>query len=329
MIFIGLRLCCCSLLIGAVLLSSLPAGSMMSESREHTIEGGNQSPSFVWPISGTTTPDLPQSSAYGPRLQAGRQFAYDYHQGLDLPTPISTTLVAVMTGTVRIAGSHPRYSDGVVQLDHGNDLYSNYLHIQASLVITGQLVGIGEPVALSGSSASGFPHLHFEIRQGGTSRAHAINPLRYLPYTDTVSHTISITDILPTNAVWVQVSAPAYELDINRVTLVVRELATNRVVDQRVLDYEERNRMYNGDPDLLDIPDLDDILIQPHRFTSSSDLYVVDVNFHDLAGVGPVEIEACAVDVHENAVCSRASGTFYQRIYLPTILVSPSSAGEL
>jgi len=51
---------------------------------------------FVWPISGSSTPDLPLSSAYGPRLRAGCGHCYDYHQGIDIPAPVGTTLVAVM-----------------------------------------------------------------------------------------------------------------------------------------------------------------------------------------------------------------------------------------
>ena len=41
---------------------------------------------------------------------------YDFHRGVDIPIPIGTPLVAIDDGTVRIAGSHPAYSDGVVQV---------------------------------------------------------------------------------------------------------------------------------------------------------------------------------------------------------------------
>ena len=275
---------------------------------------------FVWPISGSTTPDLPHSSAYGPRLRAGCNFCYDYHQGLDIPTSISTTLVAMTTGTVRIAGSHPAYSDGVVQLDHGHELYSNYLHVAASLVVTDQVVTPGQPIALSGISATGFPHLHFEIRQGSVWRRDTINPLRYLPYTDTIRHTVAITQILPNQSVWVQVTTPGNELDINQITLTVRSLTTNKVVDNRVLDYEVRNRQYDGDPTLLDMPNLDRVLIHPHRFTSSSTLYVIDFQFHSLRGNGPVSIEACALDLNANAICTTETGLFWNMTWLPTLL---------
>ena len=41
---------------------------------------------------------------------------YDFHRGVDIPIPIGTPLVAIDDGTVRIAGSHQAYNDGVVQV---------------------------------------------------------------------------------------------------------------------------------------------------------------------------------------------------------------------
>ena len=55
---------------------------------------------FIWPVSGMDSADLPHSSAYGPRLKASEDFRYDYHQGIDIPTPLNTPLLAVADGTV-------------------------------------------------------------------------------------------------------------------------------------------------------------------------------------------------------------------------------------
>lgn len=276
-------------------------------------------PPFVWPISDASTPDLPQSSAYGPRLRASCERCYDFHQGIDIPTPISTTLLAVLTGTVRIAGSHPSYSDGIVQLDHGDKLYTNYIHIAASLVVTGQVVGQGEPVALSGVGSNGFPHLHFETRLGSVLRQDAVNPYRYLPYTDTLRHTIAITEVLADGGVWVRVTVPADELDLNAVTLTVRSAITGATLAAPVLDYEARNKKYLGDPAQIDIPDLDGVLIQPLLYATNTPVYVVDFLFHDLPGRGWVDLTACAVDVKGNAVCEKRMGLFGRQLFLPQL----------
>lgn len=276
-------------------------------------------PPFVWPISGTSAPDLPQSSAYGPRLRASCGRCYDFHQGIDIPTPISTTLRAVLTGTVRIAGSHPLYSDGIVQLDHGNKLYTNYIHVAASLVMTGQVVAQGEAVALSGVGDNGFPHLHFETRRGSVLRQDAVNPYRYLPYTDTLRHTLAITEVLEAGAVWLRVTTPADELDLNAVTLTVRSAITGGLLAESGLDYEARNKKYLGDPAQLDTPDLDGVLIQPLVYATNTPVYVVDFFFHDLPGLGAVHIDACALDVKGNVVCDNSTGVFGRQLFLPQI----------
>ncbi len=304
-------------LIAAISIATLFLYSTLVYGRSTSTPTNTQ---FIWPISGTTTPDLPQSSAYGPRLKAGSNFRYDYHQGIDIPTPVSTTLLAVSTGTVRIAGSHPLYQDGVVQLNHGNGLYSNYLHISASLVITNQIVNIGDPVALSGISESGFPHLHFEIRDGSLFRKDTINPLRYLPYPDHISHTIAITSIVPTQTVHVQVTTPAVELDVNQITLTVYRLGSNELLVSRVLDYEARNLFYDGDPTILDNPDLDNVIISPHQFVTVSNLYVIDFQFYNLGVTGDVRVAACAIDLQNNSVCVEEVEDFGGNwVYLPFV----------
>jgi len=43
-------------------------------------------------------------------------YRYDFHRGVDIPKPAGTPVRAIACGKVRIAGSHPAYSDGVVQV---------------------------------------------------------------------------------------------------------------------------------------------------------------------------------------------------------------------
>ena len=49
-------------------------------------------------------------------LLVRRMCRYDFHRGVDIPIQVGTPVVAIDNGTVRIAGSDPAYSDGVVQV---------------------------------------------------------------------------------------------------------------------------------------------------------------------------------------------------------------------
>jgi murein DD-endopeptidase MepM/ murein hydrolase activator NlpD len=66
-------------------------------------------------------------------------------------------------GRVRFAGVQSGYGN-VVWIDHGGEVITVYAHLSEIQVATGQAIGPGQVVGLSGSSghATG-PHLHFEI----------------------------------------------------------------------------------------------------------------------------------------------------------------------
>lgn len=305
-------------LITVGLIAVLWGLTRLAPARAAAPQAATPTPQFVWPISGSGVMNLPQSSAYGPRQKASDKYRYDYHQGIDFPTDVNTPLLAVTTGTVRIAGSSPSYSDGIVQITTTSGLYINYIHITASLVTTGQVVSMGDPVALSGIGESGFPHLHFEIRRSA-SKADAINAYRYLPYTDTVRHTVVITQVVPDHSVWISATTPANELDLNLFTVTVTSQLTGQVLDSRTLDFEARNKAYDGEPTFIDIADHDGILISPARYTTNSTIYGLGVWFHDLLGEGPVLIEACVIDVKDNRQCTTQTGSFTSRLYLPLV----------
>ena len=69
---------------------------------------------------------------------------YDWHRGVDIPCPLQTPLVAVGPGVVRINGSHPGYSDGIVQIRH-EDWYKflfvrkpDFPALHSSLLVAGE-----------------------------------------------------------------------------------------------------------------------------------------------------------------------------------------------
>ncbi len=142
--------------------------------------------------------------------------------------------------------------------------FSTYIHLTATNVTTGQLVRQGNVVGYSGKSDSDFPHLHFEIRECGFYQRHAVNPFLYLPYTDTVQHTVAFSTVETTPTigdsmlvtVTLVVTAPRDELDFNAITLEIRD-ADCSLLDRRSVDFH----VWNGrtlypvpDPDPLDNP---------------------------------------------------------------------------
>ena len=64
----------------------------------------------------------------------------------------------------------------------GKSVYTLYAHNNARYVSEGDYVSKGEQIAASGSTGNSTgPHLHFEVRVGGSSQSYAVNPAYYLP----------------------------------------------------------------------------------------------------------------------------------------------------
>ena len=192
--------------------------------------------------------DGPISSTYGPRPLVSENHRYDFHRGLDLATPVGTPAFAVADGEVRIAGPHASYSDPLVQIRHfrpgatscssgGGCYHSNYLHMSGWTVSAGEQVTKGQLIGYTGESASGFEHLHFEIRDAPPNDVFsnwsrdAVHPLTFLPhpeshYSSNITLTVLDVDLAtPTNPKpRIQIDMPSGdELDFNRIDVEVYE----------------------------------------------------------------------------------------------------------
>lgn len=127
-------------------------------------------PTYIKPISGGRL-----SSGFGGR-KAPKRGASTYHKGVDWSTPTGTAVVASCGGVVTKAGWGSGYGY-VVYIQHPDGKETRYGHLSKVLVSAGPSVSQGQKIALSGNTGiSTGPHLHFEIRIGGT----AVNPLKYL-----------------------------------------------------------------------------------------------------------------------------------------------------
>jgi len=115
------------------------------------------------------------SSNFGSRIDPFNGLQ-TFHEGIDFPAEVGTTIVAAASGKVIEAGIHPQYGK-IVAIDHGNGLISRYAHASEVYVNEGDLVVRGQKVAAVGTTGrSTGPHLHFEVRLNGVPQ----NPARFL-----------------------------------------------------------------------------------------------------------------------------------------------------
>lgn len=115
---------------------------------------------FIWPL---------------PAAHRLSQKFWSRHRAIDVPCR-DCQVVASADGIVEIAGWQTGYGYTIL-LNHGNDMRTRYGHASKLLVSAGDHVTVGQAIMVSGSTGrSTGPHLHFEIKQGGTF----LDPLQYL-----------------------------------------------------------------------------------------------------------------------------------------------------
>jgi murein DD-endopeptidase MepM/ murein hydrolase activator NlpD len=129
----------------------------------------NATPS-ICPVKGRIT------SRYGDRLSPFDGRNVEFHEGLDIASPMDTPIRAAAHGTVKFAGWNGSYGKMLV-IDHGYGTTTRYAHIGKILKKTGDKVKKGETIALVGNTGrSTGPHLHYEVCLNGRS----VNPQEYI-----------------------------------------------------------------------------------------------------------------------------------------------------
>ena len=99
-----------------------------------------------------------------------------FHNGVDFAAPSGTPILAAYGGTV-VGAAYNSSMGNYVMINHGDGLYTIYMHASALYVSQGQTVSKGEQIAAVGSTGrSNEPHLHFSVRVNGEY----VNPWNYL-----------------------------------------------------------------------------------------------------------------------------------------------------
>lgn len=143
------------------------AKSEEADSMQMTYDGGK----FTWPCPSSYI----ISSEYGNRLHPILGIN-KFHSGLDIAAPTGSPIVAAYDGTV-IAASYNDTMGNYVMIDHGDGLYTVYMHASALYVSKDEKVSRGQNIAAVGSTGrSTGPHLHFGVRLNGNY----VNPHNYV-----------------------------------------------------------------------------------------------------------------------------------------------------
>jgi hypothetical protein len=99
-----------------------------------------------------------------------------WHLGTDFAAPAGSAVGAMNAGVVRFATSTFSYGNMVI-VDHGEGIYSMYLHMSKILVSVGQAVAQGQVLGLVGDTGfSTGDHLHISIKVNGVT----VDPLRFV-----------------------------------------------------------------------------------------------------------------------------------------------------
>lgn len=99
-----------------------------------------------------------------------------FHNGVDFAAPKGTAIYAAYDGVV-IASAYSSTMGNYVMINHGNDLYTIYMHASKLLVSKDDVVSRGDKIAEVGTTGrSTGNHLHFSVRLNGAY----VSPWNYL-----------------------------------------------------------------------------------------------------------------------------------------------------
>lgn len=138
-----------------------------SNGKKKTYDGGM----FAWPAPSYTR----ISDDYGNRIHPTLK-VQQFHNGLDMAAPGGSPILAAYNGTV-VAAAYSSTMGNYIMIDHGDNLYTIYMHASALYVSQGAEVVKGQKIAAVGTTGrSTGNHLHFSVRLNGSY----VSPWNYL-----------------------------------------------------------------------------------------------------------------------------------------------------
>ena len=126
---------------------------------------------FTWPAPSYTR----ISDDYGNRMHPTLGIQ-KFHNGIDMAAPGGSAILAAYDGKV-VAADYNSSMGNYIMIDHGDSLYTIYMHASALYVSKGMEVSKGSKIAAVGTTGrSTGNHLHFSVRLNGND----VNPWSYL-----------------------------------------------------------------------------------------------------------------------------------------------------
>lgn len=126
---------------------------------------------FAWPAPSFTR----ISDDYGNRIHPILNVP-QFHNGVDMAAPGGSPILAAYDGRV-VASDYSGSMGNYIMIDHGDGLYTIYMHASALYVSKGDSVSRGQQIAAVGTTGrSTGNHLHFSVRLNGSY----VSPWNYL-----------------------------------------------------------------------------------------------------------------------------------------------------
>jgi murein DD-endopeptidase MepM/ murein hydrolase activator NlpD len=144
-------------------------GFRYQEADEKSAFNGFYTPTGIAMVNASYRPPLDRihvTSTYGNRIHpiTGRR---QMHYGVDYRATTGTPVYAVAAGRVVMAGRNGGFGN-TVEINHGNNIVTQYAHLHRINVRNGQNVSRGTVIGTVGSTGlSTGPHLHFGLRING------------------------------------------------------------------------------------------------------------------------------------------------------------------